>query len=170
MMKLLNTLDQLPVVQLLKEKYELLQEKDRKALSLLTIALAVAVLYFLIWEPIAHWSDKEQMEYERQLSVYEWMQTNAESARQTIKKQKSGPGQKDLSSVVSSTSRQAGIVLSRVQPDRKGLGIWIDDAAYQKLLMWLITLNTRYQIDLQQVKIEKNKEEGRVKAVFHLAR
>ncbi|MRI34623.1 hypothetical protein EOPP23_16695 [Endozoicomonas sp. OPT23] len=169
-MKLLNTLDQLPVIQQLKEKYELLQEKDRRALSLLSIALVVAVFYFMVWEPVAGWSSSQEAEYKRQLNTYEWMQVNAESAKQSIKKQKSGMGQKDLSSVVSSTSRQAGLVLHRVQPDRKGLGVWIEDAAYQKLLMWLITLNTRYQIDLQQVKIEKGKEEGRVKAVLHLAR
>ena len=170
MIKFISTIDQLPAVQQLKEKFEQLQDKDRRALYLLAVAVTVAMFYFLIWEPVGNWSSHKQSEYKRQLDAYEWMQSNVESARQAVKKQKSGIGQKDLSSIVSSSSRQAGIVLSRVQPDRKGLGVWIEDAAYQKLLMWLIRLNNRYQIDLQQVKIEKGKEEGRVKAVLHLAR
>lgn len=168
MLKITDLLEKSPLWQQLQARYELLSEKDRRALHLLTAFLTAAFFYLMVWEPLSTWSSEQKEEFLRQQTAYEWMEENIDDARATQKKQKTG-GQKDLSSVVSGTSRQAGITISRVQPDRKGLGVWVEDAAYQKLLGWMVALDTRYEITIQQVKIDKGKEEGRVKAYLHLA-
>ena len=72
------------------------------------------------------------------------MSDNYQSAKDQQRKQKTAGGQREISSIVSSTAKQAGVTLSRVQPDRKGLGDWIEDAAYQKFLSWLSC--TQHQI------------------------
>jgi general secretion pathway protein M len=169
MSKLSNLLEKSPLWLQLQARYELLPENDRRALHLLVTAILVAVVYLAVWEPVSVWSAQQKEEFVLQQSNYEWIQENVDHARVAQKRQKSAGAKKDLSSVVSGTARQAGLTLSRVQPDRKGLGVWIEDAAYQKLLAWMVALGTRYEVTLQQVKIDKGKEEGRVKVYMHLA-
>ncbi|MGI9283639.1 MAG: type II secretion system protein GspM [Endozoicomonas sp.] len=168
-MKLTNLLERSPLWLQLQAKYELMPEKDRKALHLLVAFLLLAAVYLFVWEPVTAWNERQQEEFSHQQSNHEWIADNIDQAKMAQKKQKSSGAKKDLSSVVSGSARQAELTLSRVQPDRKGLGVWIEDAAYQKLLAWMVALDTRYEVTIQQVKIDRGKEEGRVKVYMHLA-
>ncbi|WP_252176320.1 type II secretion system protein M [Endozoicomonas sp. 4G] len=167
-MKLNHLLERSPLWLQLQAKYELMPEKDRRALHLMTVFLLLSAAYLFVWEPITDWSEKQQEEFTHQQSIYEWMADNIDQAKQAQKKQRSAAARKDLSTIVSGSARQSGLTLSRVQPDRKGLGIWIEDAPYQKLLAWMVALDTRYEVTIQQVKIDRGKEEGRVKVYMHI--
>ena len=167
--KLLEEIQQNPLWQQLQARYELLSSRDRLALQWLTIFLTASLLYLLIWEPLSSWNQNQKEDYQRQQVVLEWMSDNYEAAKEQQKKQKTVSGQREVSSIVSGSAKQSGVTLSRVQPDRKGLGVWIDDVAYQKFLGWLVVLNTKYSLTIQQVRLDKGKEEGRVKIYLHLA-
>ncbi|WP_422133317.1 type II secretion system protein GspM [Endozoicomonas sp. ALD040] len=168
-MKLTHLLERSPLWLQLRAKYELMPEKDRRALHLLTALLLLASVYLFVWKPITEWSEKQQEEFTHQQSIYEWMADNVDQAKQAQRKQRAAGAKKDLSTIVSGSARQSELTLSRVQPDRKGLGVWIEDAAYQKLLAWMVALDTRYEVTIQQIKIDRGKEEGRVKVYMHLA-
>ena len=167
--KLIEEIQQNPLWQQLQARYELLSSRDRLALQWLGVFLAAAIVYLMIWEPISSWNQSQKEDYQRQQVVLEWMSDNYDSAKEQQKKQKTVSGQREISSIVSGTAKQADVSLSRVQPDRKGLGVWIDDVAYQKFLSWLVVLNTKYSLTIQQVRLDKGKEEGRVKIYLHLA-
>ncbi|WP_160174031.1 type II secretion system protein GspM [Endozoicomonas montiporae] len=169
MQKLIAEIQENPFWQQLQTRYELLSSRDRQALNWLGAFLLVAMVYLLIWEPLSNWSESQREDYQRQQVVLEWMSDHYEAARDQQKKQKTAGGQREISSIVASTAKQAGVTLSRVQPDRKGLGVWIEDAAYQKFLSWLVVLNTKFELSIQQVRLDKAKEEGRVKIYLHLS-
>lgn len=168
-MKLTHLLERSPLWLQLQAKYELMSQKDRRAMHFLTAVLLLAAAYLFVWEPITAWSEKQQEEFVHQQSIYDWMAENIDQAKQAHRKQRSAAAKKDLSSIVSSSAKQSDLTLSRVQPDRKGLGVWVEDAAYQKLLAWMVVLDTRYEVIIQQIKIDRGKEEGRVKVYMHLA-
>ncbi len=168
MQKLTQVLQQSPLWQEFKNWYELRSANDRRALQILFTALIVSFLYLVIWDPVIQWSEKNKDDYQHQQMVHSWLQDNLSQAKELQKKQRSGIGQREFSSVVSGAARKAGITLSRVQPDKKGLSVWVEDAAYQKLLNWLVVLDTKNKIVIQQVRLDKLKEEGRVKAYLHL--
>ena len=152
----------------IKTRYELLSSRDRMALQWLMVFFSVLVFYLVIWSPLSDWQQSQEEDYERQYDILEWMSENHESVKLQQTKKKALAGQKDISSILSGTAKQAGVLLSRVQPDRKGVGVWIDDVAYQKLLGWMVTINTKYDLSIHQVRLDKNKEEGRVKVYLHL--
>ncbi|WP_034837102.1 type II secretion system protein GspM [Endozoicomonas numazuensis] len=168
-MKLTSLLQKSPLWLQLQAKYELMPEKDRRAFHLLLSFLLLGAVYLFVWEPVTVWNEKQKEEFAHQQTIHEWMADNIGQAKMAQRKQKSSGAKKDLSSIVSGSARQAELTLSRVQPDRKGLGVWIEDAAYQKLLAWMVALDTRYEVTIQQVKIDRGKEEGRVKVYMHLA-
>lgn len=149
--------------------YELLEAKDRKAIQILSAALVCALVYFAVWEPVNQWADEQEAGLQHQQEISDWLESNKIRAVELQKNQKGGIGQRELSSVVGSAARKSEVTLSRVQPDRKGLSVWIEDSAYQKLLKWLVTLENQYGVQIQQIRIDKLKEEGRVKAYLHLA-
>ena len=169
MQKLIAEIQESPLWQQLQARYELLSSRDRQALQCLLAFFAAALLYLFIWEPLNSWNSSQKEDYQRQQVVLEWMSDNYQSAKDQQRKQKTAGGQREISSIVSSTAKQAGVTLSRVQPDRKGLGVWIEDAAYQKFLSWLVVLNTKFNLTVQQVRLDKGKEEGRVKIYLHLS-
>ena len=157
-----------PLLQQLQARYEAMSPNDRRALQWLVAFLSAASFYLLVWEPVSVWNEEQKADYQRQELAYEWVQENIGQTIDLQKKQKS-TGQKDLSSIISGSAKQAGVSLSRVQPDRKGLGVWLEDAAYQKLLAWLLVLDGRFNLNIQQIRIDKGREEGRVKVYLHLA-
>lgn len=169
MTKLFSVVQQNPQWQQLLARYELMSSRDRTALNWLSIFLVATMFYLLIWEPVNLWSQAQKEDYYRQQVVFEWMSENYSDAKEQQIKQKSTSGQREISSIISGTAKQARISLSRVQPDRKGLGVWIEDVAYQKFLGWLVVLNTKFNLTVQQVRLDKSKEEGRVKIYLHLS-
>lgn len=168
MFKHSNFFSQNPLWQQMQARYETLSPKDRRAIQLLGVFLLVASLYLLVWQPVRLWNVEQKDDFQRQKADFEWLENNIGQAIELQKKQRTG-GQKDLSSIISGTARQAGVTVSRVQPDRKGLGVWVEDSAYQKLLAWLLVLDGRFNLNIQQIRVEKGREEGRVKVYLHLA-
>ncbi|WP_263078638.1 type II secretion system protein M [Endozoicomonas sp. Mp262] len=168
MEKLTLLLEQHPLWQQAKDWYERLASKDRNALLALTVFITVTLFYLLAWEPLDDWSGRQQEDYSQQLETMNWMQQHLDKARELEKKKKSGAGQKELSSIVTTQARQTGVIISRIQPDQKGVAVWVEDAAYQKLLAWLVILKNRHFVNVQQIKIDRLKEEGRVKGYVHL--
>lgn len=169
MQKLTMMMQNNPHMQRVKLWYELLAPKDRRALQILAVALAVFISYLGVWKPVNSWTESQKQDYVHQQEIHDWFVKNKPLAIELQKKQKSGAGQRELSSVVSATARQAGLVLSRVQPDRKGMSLWVDDTPYQKLLKWLVLLENKYEVQVQQIRIDKLQEEGLVKGYIHLA-
>lgn len=157
-----------PYWQQCKIWYELRSPRDRKALQLLGSALFVGLIYFLVWEPVTNWSEAQKDDYLYQEEISTWLQSNLSKARELQKNQQVASGRRELSSIAASAAQQVDITLGRVQPDRKGLSVWVEDAAYQKLLKWLVLLQTKHGVAVQQIRIDKLKEEGRVKSYVHL--
>ena len=170
MQKLLTPLQNSLMWQRAKNWYELLEARDRRVVQLVSVAIVCTLIYVLIWSPVREWSDKQEADYKYQVDMSHWLQNNKSQAIQLQKNQKAGIGQRELSSVVGSVARRSEVALSRVQPDHKGLSVWVEDAAYQKLLMWLGTLENKHNIQVQQIRIDKLKEEGRVKASLRFAK
>ena len=168
MQKLKSFLITNPYWQQCKSWYEASSPKEQRAIQLLAAFLILVLGYMALWEPVTHWSQLQKKEYLYQEEVNEWLHGYLPKARELQKKKQLTADYRDLSSLASSTAQQAEIILGRVQPDRKGLSVWIEDTAYQKLLKWLVLLQTKHDIFVQQIRIDRLKEEGRVKSYLHL--
>ncbi|WBA79997.1 type II secretion system protein M [Endozoicomonas sp. GU-1] len=168
MQKLNRLLMANPYWQHCKSWYEMRPSGDRKILQLLVTLVFAALIYLLIWEPVSQWSKAQKSNYHYQQEMNTWLHNNLPKARDLQKNQQRASPRQELSSIAANVAQQAGITLGRVQPDRKGLSVWVEDAAYQKLLKWLVLLQTKHGVAIQQVRIDQLKEEGRVKSYIHL--
>ncbi len=168
MQKLNSLLMANPYWQQCKSWYEVRPPRDRKILQLLFATVLTGLIYILVWEPVTQWSQAQKSAYLYQQEMNTWLHGNLSKARDLQKNQQASSAHQELSSIAASVAQQAGITLGRVQPDRKGLSVWVEDAAYQKLLKWLVLLQTKHSVAIQQVRIDQLKEQGRVKSYIHL--
>ncbi len=166
MMKILTRITRHSVFQMIKAHYDHLPYRDRSLLVGLGVFLLVAIFYLIVWEPLTRWSDHQMTVYRKQIETMEWLQRNTDKI-QLAERKIASVSSKDVSTLVTNTARQTGITIYRIQPDKKGVGVWLDDAAYQKVLTWILVLENKYQIIVQKIKIDRLKEEGRIKGYFH---
>lgn len=169
MQKLNSLLMANPYWQQCRSWYQLRSPRDRRVLQLLIVAILVGFSYFLIWEPITDWVKSQKEDYLYQEEINTWLHSNLSKARNLQKSHQTSLARRELSSIVTSVAQQAGVTIGRVQPDRKGLSVWIEDAAYQKLLKWLVLLQSKHGVSVQQIRIDQLKEEGRVKSYIHMS-
>ena len=165
MQKLNRLLINNPYWQQCKTWYLMRSARDRKALLMLVAALLMGSIYFLAWEPLAHWSETRKQDYLYQQSVNAWLHSHLPKARDLQQK----TTHQDLSSLTVSLAQRTGITLGKVQPDRKGLSVWVEDAAYQKLLTWLVLVHNQHGVAIDLVRIEQLPDKGRVKGYIRLS-
>lgn len=168
MQKIMLALENMPFIQKLRSHYEQLSARDQNIFIGLAALVVVVCFYVFLWSSLADWSAMQRRDYGEQVEVMSWMRQHIAEAQAVENKKNAGVGQRELSSVISSQAKQAGVVLSRIQPDKRGVAVWLEDAAYQKVLSWLVLLESKYEIVVQQIKLERLKEEGRVRAYIHL--
>ena len=170
MQGLLDRLQEMPLVARLGEQYDRLSDNDQRALQAMLFFVAVVLLYMLVWKPVSHWSVEQYQAYSREVGTYGWITDNAARFEALRKKQEqAGKKRKGIAAVTSASARQAGLSVARVQPDKGGVSVWVENVPYQVLLGWVVTLHNQYQIDVSQIRIDRAEEDGQVKAYLHLS-
>ncbi len=168
MQKLNRLLSNNPFWQHGKTWYTMRPSRDQKALQILAVAMLTGGIYFFVWEPLARWSETRKQNYFYQQSANTWLHNKLPEARTLQQNQK--PIHQDLSVLVVRQAQGAEITLEKVQPDRMGgVSVRVEDAAYQKLLRWLVLLHNQHGLAIEQIRIEQLPDEGRVKSFVRLS-
>ena len=140
--------------------YEQRAPGDQLALQGMGVAFAVVATYFFLWQPITDWSQKQEADYLYQKENSLWL---SEHLNKAVELQNHSP-KGDVAALISKEAQAVGVTLAKVRPDRSGLAVWVEDAAYQKLLKWLVLLQTQHRISVQQIRIDSLPGDGRVKS------
>ena len=158
-----------PYLTPLVERFDRLTPKDQKALLVLSGFLCLLIVYLMLWQPLAHWSENQysQLQYEQETQSLLVDNTARIKSRNQKNLKRSS---KDEATVIAALGRQSGLELSRVQPARQGVSVWIEEAPYQKVLNWLIQLNEQEQISVRQIQVDKSETLGMVKVFLRLSR
>ena len=157
------------VIDQARERFQQLPQKDQRALMVLSGFIIIVLFWFLVWKPLEDWADREHAELTLERETQEFLAANYERTRGVIKSQTSGP-KKDAAIAISSSGKRAGLELTRVQPARQGVSVWLDVAPYQKLLSWLVQLHNREGLEVRQIRVERTDQAGMVKVFLRLAR
>jgi general secretion pathway protein M len=151
----------------MKEWFEGLDQREQRILMIGAAALVVLMLYSFVWEPFGN---KVEMLREGNKLVkqdLQWMK----QAGEIMKKQKGSsstvakkPTKGTLLGIVDRTVKANGLgsALKRVQPDKGKVRISLEQASFDKMVVWLEKLNKQYYIGIENVMIEKQEASGMV--------
>jgi len=146
-----------------------LGERDRLALTVLAAVGFVAMIYFLIWQPVQSWSDESKLRYENNVALVNWIKQN----QSTLLAAKGGGNRgltlarngRSVLSLVNQQARKLSLNIKRLEPkENDQLRVWVDGVEFNRLIELLYGLQRQFDIELLSINLEKGKESGMVNA------
>ncbi|MDX1588860.1 MAG: type II secretion system protein M [Oleiphilaceae bacterium] len=159
-----------PQLEKLHRRYDQLPQRDRRALQLLVVAVAVVLLYALLWKPVSDYRADAHSAAESAEQLLGYVQSQEVRARDAAASVQRGQTQQlkpgsDFLTTVTSSAQKSGLSLSRFEPSGDdGMRIRLEQVPFNELSQWLEHLGTEYGIKVDQASIERSGEPGRVNA------
>lgn len=151
------------IPQTLKQHYQQLGSRDRKAVHLLAVFLGLILLGYGIVLPSYHFYRDNRADYLSQQTLLAWVQANADRARALPRQRAQAKPSQPILQTVSSSAGQFGLNPNRLQPEGAGrLRLWLNDAPFNKTIQWLNQIAEQFGITIQEISIEKNPKPGLV--------
>lgn len=144
----------------------------REQLSLLALALALAIylLYQVLWLPM---HDARSEMQRRNTSTAEVLQRVDAMVSEVLYLRSTGtaaPKRGSLTGVINRTTAQFSLPVSRLQPNSRGdLQVRFEAVSFDDLLQWMHRLETVDSILINEVSISQSGGPGRVNATLQLA-
>jgi general secretion pathway protein M len=137
-----------------------------------SVLAAVIIAWALVWRPLTVGA----VELRATVNEQKELLTNLRRAQSLAELGDVGSGGEEIQSLVvlvDRTHREHGLegALSRNQPDGSdGIRVTLQDAAFDAIMAWLATLESRYQVMVESASINAGREPGLVSATLVLRR
>lgn len=152
----------------MKEWFAGLSPRERALVTLGAIALAVLLVYALLWSPVAAERAALETALDGQRAAHLWMQSAASEIR-TLQarggRRQTLPQGQSLLGVVDASARSAALspTIKRMEPQgQRAVRLWIEGAEFNGLITWLAELERRYGVRLESITLERAEAPGRV--------
>lgn len=171
---MLESLKQNPALLNLRKQYEMLPQRDRLALKVLSVVLSAVIIYFAMWQPAFQYKQNAELNLERNQQLLALINENrsvlSSGSRSGGKSARKILDSQQLVSSVTNLAKQKGIVLKRFEPsgDSK-LKVWVDDVSFDKMMVWLSTMRKSLNVTVEQISIDKDDDPGKVSARLTLS-
>jgi general secretion pathway protein M len=126
-----------------------LQQREQQLLSMAAMVLAIGAFYWLVWQPLHQSRQSQQLAVQTAQQQLVWLQTQLPKLSQAGTAVRSNSS---LTEVISQSSREFNIQVSRMQPQNEQLQLSLEDVPFEPLLSWLHQL--QYQHGLRLVQFE----------------
>ena len=148
----------------LKEHFEKLGERDRKALRILKLFLPV-LLYLLVMKPAYDFYRDAREQFDKNRELLLWMQLHSTEVSSPRSAEKTSTRETDLIRVVSVTADRYEIGFDRIQPlDEQRIRISATKLSFAALSRFLTALEENHLI-IEEIRIEALASMGEVS--FH---
>jgi len=153
-----------------KEWFATLNQREQLSLLVLAVAVALFLLYLLIWSPLDNRRD-ELLEQNRAVAasltrvdamVSELMQLRESGTRVGARR--------NLTSLVNQSTRRLQLPVSRLQPNSRGeIQVRLENAAFDDVLGWMYEMEYGEGLLVLEVSITQAGSAGRVNATVRVA-
>jgi len=150
----------------LTENFNALESRERKMLTLGMLVVVIFIIYGLIYKPMNGAINRLQSSNQSNQELLLWMSKSVASIKGT-----SASGSKvdkrrgrSMNVIINTTASSAKITISRSQPrDNNQYQIWIDQVAFNEMLVWLNQLQQDYKINVSNINIGTTESRGQVR-------
>lgn len=147
-----------------------LNPSERRTVLAGAAALIAILIYFLAWQPFTNYLKQLRLKAQTQQEQLAWMRQAARDTQQLRAAMPASgrlpPGQSLLGVAdQSAKSGNLGPALKRIEPEgQRSVRVWLEQAAFDDLMLWLQGLKRDYGIDAADIVIERQEAAGRVNA------
>lgn len=161
----------------MKEWWDSLQAKERLMAAIGAIFVAIAILYLMVWSPIADSRDNKKIRIENKRETLTWMNQK----RQEVEHLKrinpnlfnQATDNRSLLAIVDTGAKQMGIrsSITRIDPDGENKAqIWLEDMSFDYLIVLLGELERRNHVQVADASLSKSEQIGKVSGKVTLTR
>ena len=153
-----------------------LSPRERRILVVAAVLILVVLPYWLVWQSLGEQAERMERSVAGLYEDVAWMQAAAERvSRLHPGDAATTPATADRSplSVIDRTAREGPLsgTVRRVQPEGAGaVRVWLEDAPFDDLVLWLGTLERDYGLRVTSLVVDRQPPEGRVSARLSLER
>lgn len=154
----------------MKNWWQNLEQRERWILTAGGVVVMLAILYLLVWEPVSKGVTNLQRDVQGRRGTLQWMQTasgEVATLNATARPRGRGLGGRSLLSVVDQSARrsQLGPALKRVEPEGKNkVRVWLENVPFDSVVSWIGRMDNRYGVVVDSIRVERQKEAGKVNA------
>lgn len=161
---MLNQLDQQWQASAVGRWYYGREASERKVIALLAAAIAITLVWLLIWQPVSNWRSLSHNRYENAQASLDWLTQNEQKARAAVTSQSAG-SDRSLLRLVTQAANAGGLKLNRVQPEGDGaVSVVLQDQAFNDVLAFVAQLAENNGVSVNRAAIDGSGNPGRVNA------
>jgi len=152
----------------MKDWFLSLTQRERIMVQIAASAVVIFMFYLIVLDPISTNYTNNKKNVAEATQTLEWMY----SAEREVKQLRGGrllpdqpQGKQFILSMVDRSVRKAGLagVMKRVQPEGdSGVRVWFEDAAFDELIKWLATIESKHGLLVNEINFEKTESTGLV--------
>ena len=148
----------------IKEWWDNISEREQQLTFISLVVVFIAIIYFLIWQPIATNLAESQQKLQSSQQTLHWVESNANKlVAAGVGSNKTTARKQNLSQLISSTAKRNKIVISRIQNRNGSVDIWINQVEFNQFLKWITALQNQYQVQVNSADLNQDKIQGMVK-------
>ncbi|MFM4649506.1 GspM family type II secretion system protein ExeM [Aeromonas bivalvium] len=133
-----------------------LSAREQRLVAVGGSVLLVGLFYWLVWQPLGNRIEERERQVKSQQQTLIWLK---EKGEQVLAAQAGSGRNMDLGGtldgVVNRTAFNHKIKITRLQPQGQELQVWIDQVAFDDLLMWLAELTDKYGVRVQVIEVAR---------------
>ena len=155
----------------MKEWYENLSRRDQLLLWPLVGVLLLALLYGMVWSPVADATRRLAATNDTSFETLSWMREAVATISQSSGVSSGAGAGQSMSTLIDRTLPQHSLVMKRFQPfGDNGAQVSLEDAALTNVVAWLSALEVGSGMRLLNVSIVSSDKPGFVKTRLRLER
>jgi general secretion pathway protein M len=170
---MINSIKQNPSVLKALKQYEMMPSRDRLALKILAFTLILLFMYFGLWQPAYTYKKDAELYLAQQKDLLALVMENKSvlsNLSNTKSTSQSSLNSQQLVSSVTNLAKQSGVTLKRFEPSgEKEIKVWVEDAPFDKMMVWLTTMKRTLNVKVEQISVEKSDGPGLVSARLTLS-
>ena len=154
----------------MKEWFSQLNQREQLSLLLLGVALALYLIYMLVWSPL----NSRRAELAIQNTAIAESQVRVDAmVSELLQLRKSGANtgaKRNLTSVINESTSRLQIPVIRLQPNSRGeIQVRIENASFDTVLQWLHEMEYKQGLLVREVAITQAGTAGRINLTVRIA-
>ena len=150
----------------MRDWFESLQQRERTLVLAMAAVLAIAIVYFALYQPLQQRLAQAQKSLDREVKLLQWVETNGTKLARLGGSSYGGSQSNSngsLDRIVNNTARQYGLTINRLQPQNSKLNVTLDKANFSSTLQWLELLQQQHGITIDSVDFRAESTPGLVR-------
>ncbi|MCH8537046.1 MAG: type II secretion system protein M [Alkalimonas sp.] len=135
-----------------------LQQREQRLVLVCAVAVAIFLFYWLIWQPVHQAKATNQRALQQAEQQLDWLHSVLPQLQQSGVSIERSSG--SLSQILTTSARQYGIRVNRMQPQNEQMQLVLDDVAFEQLLRWLHDLHYQHGLRLVNLDVSLSNQPG----------